>query len=337
MRARSSAQRAFSQKWLIGMVMRTFERTSPPWHEDAPGGASTELLPVRAILAAMQSIERRIEMVFARLAAAMVVAAFALACAPGAFAISNGTLDGNRHPGVGMFASGDGRAAECTGFYIGRSAADPTEGVFLTAGHCVAWLALSEFPASDLWVTFESEVSIDPETFETTAASWHQASAYAFDPDFGAKRSSPHDWAVIVLEDAPDVPPLELPTAGLLDDLSERGGLRPDALFDNVGYGVIPTRTGPLDFEMASGRMLSTSRFQSLRPVWLYLLGNSAISDDIGGVCFGDSGAPKLIHETNTVVALQTGGDARCRAHANSQRLDTTIAREFLGQYVVLP
>jgi hypothetical protein len=38
MRARSSAQRAFSQKWLIGMVIRTFGRISPPWQEAAVSG-----------------------------------------------------------------------------------------------------------------------------------------------------------------------------------------------------------------------------------------------------------------------------------------------------------
>lgn len=270
-------------------------------------------------------------------AAALAATALALLCASSAFAISNGVPDGDGHPGVGMFATGDTRVAECTGFYAGPRAGNPSEGIFLTAGHCVIDLTAREIPASDVWVTFDANAAIDPNTFETTAATWHQASAYMLDPAFGAKRSNPHDWAVIVLAEAPVVPALDLPTRGLLDELVVEGGLRPGALFDNVGYGVIPTRTGPLSFDLPTARMVSTSRFQSLTPTWLYLLGNSALGDDIGGSCFGDSGGPKLIHGTNTVVALQNGGDARCRAQGHSQRLDTAAARVFLGQYVALP
>src|SRR3954451_7697660 len=86
--------------------------------------------------------ERRIEMVFVRQAAALAATALALLCASSAYAISNGVPDGDRHPGVGMFATGDARAAECTGFYAGPRADNPGEGIFLTAGHCAA--ALSE-------------------------------------------------------------------------------------------------------------------------------------------------------------------------------------------------
>lgn len=276
-------------------------------------------------------------MVFVRQAAALAATALALLCASSAYAISNGVPDGDRHPGVGMFATGDARAAECTGFYAGPRAGNPGEGIFLTAGHCAAALLEREVEGSDVWVTFDENVSIDPETFETIATTWHQANAYALDPEFGAKRSDPHDWAVIVLAQTPSVPALDLPTRGLLSELAADGRVRPGSRFDNVGYGVIPTRTGPLSFELPTTRMLSTSRFQSLTPTWLYLLGNSALGDDIGGSCFGDSGGPKLIQGTNTVVALQNGGDARCRAQGHSQRLDTAAARAFLGQYVVLP
>jgi hypothetical protein len=274
---------------------------------------------------------------FVKQAAAPAATALALSCAPSAYAISTGVPDGERHPAVGMFATGDARVAGCTGFYAGPRAGNRSEGIFLTAGHCGMSLAERAIPASDVWVTFEANVTMDPSTFETTAATWHQASAYALDPVFGAKRSNAHDWAAIVLAQAPAAPALGLPTRGLLDELVAEGGLRPGRLFDNVGYGVIPARTGPFSFETASARMLSTSRFQSLTPTRLYLLGNSALGDDIGGSCFGDTGGPKLIHGTSTAVALQSDGDASCRAQGHSQRLDTAAARAFLGQYLVLP
>src|SRR3954468_24505863 len=98
--------------------------------------------------------ERRIEMVFVKQAAALAATALALLCASSAYAISNGVPDGDRHPGVGMFATGDTRYAECTGFYVGPRVGSPSEGIFLTAGHCVVGLAERVIPASDVWVTF---------------------------------------------------------------------------------------------------------------------------------------------------------------------------------------
>jgi hypothetical protein len=178
----------------------------------------------------------------------------------------------------------------------------------------VAGLIEQAIPASDVWVKFESTFSIDPM--------------------FGARRSAPRDYGVIVLADAPALPAVQLPTQGLLDTLAANGSLGPDTRFDNVGYGVIPNRTGRLEITLPSARMRSTSRFQSLTTSYLYLLMNSRPNDPIGGSCFGDSGGPKLIQNTNRVVALQTGGDAICRAHSYSQRLDIPDAQAFLAGYV---
>lgn len=84
--------------------------------------------------------------------------------------------------------------------------------------------------------------------------------------------------------------------------------------------------------------MVSTSRFSALTKAYLGLLENSDAGDGIGGSCFGDSGGPKFLHETNRIVAIQSGGgDAICRAKSFPQRLDIADARSFLEQYVSLP
>jgi hypothetical protein len=64
---------------------------------------------------------------------------------------------------------------------------------------------------------------------------------------------------------------------------------------------------------------------------------NSDVGDGNGGICFFDSGSPKFLHQTNTVVAVASGGDAICRAQNYNQRLDVPDARAFLGHYVQLP
>jgi hypothetical protein len=103
------------------------------------------------------------------------------------------------------------------------------------------------------------------------------------------------------------------------------------------GYGLVPSfKQGPPRFEFAPGRIFSTSRFSGLTPAFLQLNMNSELEGN-GGSCFGDSGSPKFIHDTNTAAAITTGGDPICRASNYNSRLDTSEARAFYGRYVALP
>jgi hypothetical protein len=274
---------------------------------------------------------------------ASAVAAFC-ALAPAASAIGNGVPDGDAHPNVGMLAVGfeeDGelvRYGICSGSYGGPRIGQPELKVFVTAAHCVAWAPEEGVGADQFWVTFDANVTFDSTGAVTSLNDWHRASEVAFDAAFGASHANPHDYGAVVLESAPaGLAPVEWPTAGLLDTLAARGGLRPDTVFDNVGYGLVPSfKQGPPRFEFAPGRMSSTSRFMGLTHTYLKLNMNSELEEN-GGVCFGDSGSPKFIHDTNMVVAITTGGDAICRANNYNSRLDTSEARAFYGQYLALP
>jgi hypothetical protein len=127
-------------------------------------------------------------MLRARLLIAGIAAGSALVAAAGGQAIGNGVPDGNGHPNVGMLAVEDGghRFAVCSGSYAGARKGAPGTGVFLTAGHCVAWIPGSGISASQLWVTFDTTTSFDPATGVVTGATtWYQASGFAFDPAFG--------------------------------------------------------------------------------------------------------------------------------------------------------
>ena len=276
---------------------------------------------------------------------AAVVAAAALVTTSPAFAIGNGVPDGDGHPNVGLLTvEEDGvNYFLCSGSYAGARKGDPGTGVFLTAGHCVSWLPTSDNNSPDqLRVTFDPTVTIefDSEFGLNTvkATTWHEAKAIDFDPELGHDHANLKDYAVVLLRRTVDVRPIELPTAGLLDRLAARGALRPDTVFDNVGYGFVPSfKAGPPDYANPPGRMYSTSLFQSLTPAYLRLLMNSDAQDGNGGICFGDSGSPKFIHGTNTAVAIASGGDAICRAQNYNQRLDVADARAFLGRYLQLP
>ena len=173
-------------------------------------------------------------------------------------------------------------------------------------------------------------IDVDGDTWATTAATWHPAFAYDTSPI--------DDYGVVLLEDpVAGVTGVQFPRAHLLDDLAERGALRPTTVFDNVGYGLIPTfKGGPPRHEPPTARMFSTSKFVGLTKTHLHLLTNSDAG--YGGACYGDSGSPVLRHDSNTAVAFVSGGGDRiCRAMNHPLRLDTPAARAFYGDYLQLP
>ena len=291
----------------------------------------------------------------------------AIAPEPGGLApaISNGVLDGNGHPNVGFLAielEFDGvvvKLPHCSGFFVGPLLSNPSENVFITAAHCLNFLDEVGIAANQLVVTFDADAHIDPVACGIICAtSWFRATGFAFDERYGPPGSSflghagAFDYGAVLLEDVPaGLVPVELPTAGLLDQLAAQGGLRPHTLFDNVGYGRIPfLKEGPPGrrppgggggsnegFTDPPGRMFSTSLFNGLTRDFLKLNQNINVRDGNGGGCFGDSGSPKLIHDTNLAVALTGGGDPLCRVNAINPRLDTPEAREFYGQFLELP
>jgi hypothetical protein len=150
-----------------------------------------------------------------------------------------------------------------------------------------------------------------------------------------ARRSDPHDLAVVLLDRAArGITPVQLPTENLLGtrDLKNQ-------TFTAVGYGTVrDTKTGgPHAFEWDPKRRYALQSFLSLDSSWLSMSMNSATGD--GGTCFGDSGGPHFLGgvSSNLQVSITVTGDAMCRATDKTYRLDTPSARSFLGQYVTLP
>jgi len=238
-----------------------------------------------------------------------------------AVAITFGVPDGNGHPNVGaLVAELDGeKVAVCSGTLI-----SPT--VFLTAGHCAAFLESEGI--TQVWVSF------DP-VFDS-ASSTLTPGTMVLNPGFNQGRPDTGDMAVILFASPLGITPADLPTAGLLNELAAKNGLR-EQLFTAVGYGAQEASFGggPPVFGPGGTRMVSTSSFDALNKAWLRLSQNPATGD--GGTCFGDSGGPNFLGTSNIVAALTVTGDAICRATNVVYRLDTPTARAFLGNYVTLP
>lgn len=262
-----------------------------------------------------------------------LVFAYAMFSTPGAGAIGNGVPDGSGHPNVGAliveFEVEPGifeKDVVCSGSLISASSPYTGGGVFLTAGHCTDFLL--PLGITEVWVSFETDVDPIP------SALLH--GTYVTHPGFNPG-SLFNDLSVVLLDDpVTGIVPADLPTPGLLDQMKAAGSLR-DQVFTNVGYGVVPShKGGPPSFTFDGVRRVSTSPFGGLTHGWLRLLMNADATGE-GGVCFGDSGSPKFLGASNTIVAVTSWGDAVCRAQNMNWRLDIASSRDFLDDFVTLP
>jgi len=82
-------------------------------------------------------------------------------------------------------------------------------------------------------------------------------------------------------------------------------------------------------------RFVATGSFTTLTQAYLKASMNPAHGD--GGTCYGDSGGPNFIGDSNVIAATTITGDMWCRSTNVDYRLDTPAARDFLQQFVTLP
>lgn len=234
----------------------------------------------------------------------------ALAIAGAGWAVLGGSADGNAHPYVGFieqFNSAGGRDL-CSGFLI-----SPT--VMVTSAHCF-------IPGPGHPV----EVSFAPDA--TAQAAFTATGTVMNDPQFclgcenGLPGADTHDIAVVKL-DQPQSPPFAVLPSAAAPPPSVNTSI------DVVGYGVTA-------FDGKTGTGFGTRQIATTK-----VNGNGAISAEFlklqgsPGACFGDSGGPDLINDTDVAVALVsfTGGNPRCNGVTYSLRLDTPTALEFLAPY----
>jgi hypothetical protein len=130
----------------------------------------------------------------------------------------------------------------------------------------------------------------------------------------------------------------QLPTAGLLDQLTAPGGQH-FVTFDVVGYGASGVDMGggppqPTPITDAT-RELATASLEHLTPT--HLATDAVTNLGEGTNCYGDSGSPHLVSGTNVVVATSSWIQGLCQSWSYSVRLDTPDIRAFLANNVTLP
>jgi hypothetical protein len=264
---------------------------------------------------------------------AAVMGALAIGLVP-AGAITNGQPDGGGHPYVGLVTFYDDE-----GVYLWRCTATlMSETVLLTAGHC------TEAPAVAAQVWFDSG-PIDAGNYPLTPiedrppcagfTGWPCTGGAASGAPFPHEDYDPnafflHDLGVVVLSTAvTDRGFGALPTLGQLSRLPKHASMTA------VGYGLqrsFPPSTAWKN-EGVRIRMVATPRIMGIDDKYV---GDFAIliSHDAnrGGTCFGDSGGPNFIGDTNVVGAVTSfGTNDTCKAHNGAYRVDQLDDLEWLA------
>ena len=244
---------------------------------------------------------------------AVITAAVLLLLVPGsAGAIINGQKDvNNEYPFVGLLAfyDSDGEYMHrCTGTLI-----SPT--VVLTASHCTSGSASAyAYFSVDVPEDFrENPTGIAGETFTH--------------PDYNPNTLS-NDVGVVVLEDEVILSTYPvLAPEGFLSEMKATREIMGDT-FVNVGYGLLEGALPP-ELTDNESRYFSTSPYSALTRNNLRLLQNPVATGQ-GGTCFGDSGGPHFWEDTLTIVSVTSWGDAICRAHDMTQRVDIPSVLDWL-------
>ena len=235
-----------------------------------------------------------------------------------AAAVTNGELDGNDHPYVGlMVAFIDGAPQwRCSGTLI-----SPT--VYLTAGHCT-------FGADHVEIWFDADV--------TDAA----AHGYPFTGDVsGTPYTHPqyddaafflHDLGVVVLDE-----PVVMDTYGALPELNQLDSMKPGkrSTFTSVGYGLqrafpdaASWKDQALRLRMVAHPHLLQINTPGFTGDFSLILSNNA---NTGGTCFGDSGGPNFIGDSNVIAGVTSFGiNPTCAGTGGVYRVDRADDLDWL-------
>jgi len=256
-----------------------------------------------------------------------VATALALFAMP-ASAVTDGELDGNGHPGVVLLLMevGGQPAFRCSATLL-----SPT--VVLTAGHCT-----NNFPGSPytgMRVFTESDVQAGIGTtnnYPFAGPNSVEAVSWAAHPLY---ETAPFFVHVVILQTpgVTGVPYGALPSVNQLDALKTKRGLQ-DRTFTSVGYGL--QQINPVFVQADRVRMVAHPKLNQINGGivgdFSLLLSNN---HSTGGTCFGDSGGPNFLGDSNVIAGVTSFGlNGNCAGTGGVFRMDRQNVLDFVNGYL---
>jgi secreted trypsin-like serine protease len=249
-------------------------------------------------------------------------------------AVTHGELAGADHPEVVLVLMEVGGipAFRCSGTMI-----EPT--IVLTAGHCT-----NNFPGEDfsgMRVFYDSDVDGGIGTtnnYPLGGLNSIEAVAFEAHPDYESAPFFVNDVGVIKLASAvPGVTGADLgvlPAVDSLDTLKTRRG-KQNTTFTAVGYGL--QRVNPVFVEADRVRMVAEPRLIQINTPgftgdFSLLLSNN---HSTGGTCFGDSGGPNFLGDSQVVAGVTSFGlNGNCAGTGGVFRMDRQNVLEFVDGFI---
>lgn len=253
-----------------------------------------------------------------------VIAILAVAVFP-VGAITDGELDGDGHPYVGIMVAQDANGNpmwRCSGTLL-------SDTVFLTAGHC------TEAPAAHVEIWFynnEADVRANGYPFTGQVG----GTPYTH-PDYNPNAFFVRDVGVVVLDEpfaSPNGVYGQLPTLNQLDALKTKRGLQ-NTTFTAVGYGL--QQINPVFVQSRLDRMVATPHLIQINVPgftgdFSLLLSNN---HSTGGTCFGDSGGPNFLGDSNIVAGVTSFGiNGNCAGTGGVFRMDRSWSLDWVSSFL---
>jgi len=247
--------------------------------------------------------------------------AMVLTMVAAAGAITHGELDGDGHPHVGLMVADDADGNpmwRCSGTLI-------SPWVYLTAGHCTYGAA-----GATIWFEADVEAGIPGNGYPFGGETTVDGTAYTH-PMYDDDAFFLYDLGVVVLDE-----PVYLDGYGTLPELDELDAMkkrrgRQNTTFTSVGYGL--QRINPVFVEADRVRMVAHPHLIQINTPgftgdFSILLSNN---HSTGGTCFGDSGGPNFIGDSNVVGGVTSFGvNGNCAGTGGVYRVDRADDLDWL-------
>jgi V8-like Glu-specific endopeptidase len=247
-------------------------------------------------------------------------------------AVTDGQPDGSGHPDVVLLVMdvGGQPAYRCSATLL-----SPT--VVLTAGHCTS--NYPDSPYTGMRIFTESDVQNGNNNYPFAGPNSIEASAWYVHPLFETAPFYVHDVGVVILSQPFDLPEYGmLPQANQLDKLKTRRGLQ-DTTFTAVGYGLQASfpdaaswKDQSVKIRMVAYPHLIQINVPGFTGDFSLLLSNNHAT---GGTCFGDSGGPNFLGDSNVVAGVTSFGmNGNCAGTGGVFRMDRQDVLDFVNTYL---